>query len=229
MGGEGTASLNDTETEIYGQSTNGAGDRSAAPEDRCARDGPLLSRPNIRELLHHSSSIPPPSLPSALSFYYSCPVARADVSRRGHPHTHTSTVHHNSPRKPAATRSPVLRRDAVSQRATDSVFRRPSLLLYTYPPGSPPRYDTIPPAARDSAARRDPAAFVRIYTERLGSPADSSINSWNRSFLSRTAFFFFFKFYFNLRKHPCVALEFLFHSGFTVLFASALARSSLSL
>lgn len=141
------------------------------PEDRCARDGPLLSRPNIRELLHHSS---PPC------FYFIIPApSRGRIAVGAPTHIH---ARHNSPRKPAATRSPV-RRDAVSQRA-DSVFHL-SLTVYLSPIAAAIRYNST------GDFPCDPAAFVhaerhrlRIILESISSLSDISfVISFNSAFV----------------------------------------------
>lgn len=130
------------------------------PEDRCARDGPLLSRPNIRELLHHSS--PPPC------FYFIIPApSRGRIAVGAPTHIH---ARHNSPRKPAATRSPVRLTQFRNARTPFSIWH----LLYTYR-RSRPRYDIIPPAIFRAIPRHSCMQNVIVYGL-----------SWNQSLLSRT-------------------------------------------
>lgn len=96
-----TAPLNDTETEIYGQSTNGAGDRSTD-----GRIDALSAGHYYRGQIYASFSIIPRP---TLLFYYSCSVSCATKAP-------TRTHGHNSLRR------------RVSQ-CTKSVVRRYRILI----------------------------------------------------------------------------------------------------
>jgi len=126
------------------------GNRQMAPaidllEDRCVRDGPLLSRPNVRELLHHS----PPC-----AFILLFLPRRANVSWQGAP----TQIHdrHNSPRNP---RQPVLLSVVTQFRNAWTLFSAVTIILYTYRQ-SRSQYVIILPILREI-----PTAFV--HAERL--------------------------------------------------------------
>lgn len=65
-----TAPLNDTETEIYGQSTNGTSDRSIAGRIDALAKGHYYRDQIYASFLHHSAH-------PTLLFYYSCSERRA--------------------------------------------------------------------------------------------------------------------------------------------------------
>lgn len=159
-----TEPLNDTKTVIYGQSTNGAGDRSAGGSMRSRRAIIIVAK-----YTRASPSLPPPRRPS-VCFYFIIPASsHRRIAAGASTHIHGL---HNSPRKPV---SPV-HRDAVSQRV-DSVFRCPSLLPYTY------RWSRYDNSTGDFAW--DPAAY-----KHLRSPIDLSINLESIFSLSNVLSFF---------------------------------------
>jgi len=118
-----SAPINDKGAEIYGQSTNGAGDRSAGGSMR-SRRAIIIAAECTRGLLHH---------PEAPRFYFIIPtpppVARARIV------TATAITHRRDPCNPFSRPC----RDAISQRGL-----RCSSLACTYRHPRP-RHDIIPP------------------------------------------------------------------------------------
>ena len=126
------------------------------PEDRCVRDGPLLSRTKY--------TWASPSLPSICAFILLFLPRRANVSWQGHPHTHTDPHdRHNSPRNP---RQPVLPSVVTQFRNAWTPFSAVSHYNTVYLSSiAQSQYIIIPPAI----LRENPTAFVhagRLETEK---------------------------------------------------------------